>query len=188
MSDGGGGDGGGAGGGDGGLADFFWGTTNTGPRHIPHYYGDSVRQLLLGAAALMLIFSPLYSDVLRVQFPFIIIGALLAAAFAALMNPRDKWVVLGSAIVSGTGLVIYAMWGMYGYQNVEPVAFMLRVLVAVIFLFAFYFSMKTLRAFMLRQIGKRETIDEFEDDEVKAESELLERDERIRNNHPLRGQ
>jgi len=179
MSDGGGGDGGGSGGGDGGLADFFWGTTNTGPRHIPHYYGDSVRQLLLGAAALMLIFSPLYSDVLRQQFPFIIIGALLAAAFAALMNPRDKWVVLGSAIVSGTGLVIYAMWGMYGYKNVEPVAFMLRVLVAVIFLFAFYFSMKTLRAFMLRQIGKRETMDEFEDDEVKAEQAQLERDEKF---------
>ena len=54
---------------------------------------------------------------------------------------------------------------------------MLRVLVAVIFLFAFYFSMKTLRAFMLRQIGKRETIDEFEDDEVKVESELLEREQ-----------
>ena len=136
----------------------------------------------------MLIFSPLYSDVLRQQFPFIIIGALLSAAFAALMNPRDKWVVLGSSIVSGTGLVIYAMWGMYGYKNVEPVAFMLRVLVAIIFLFAFYFSMKTLRAFMLRQIGKRETMDEFEDDEVKAEQAQLERDERIRNNHPLRGQ
>ncbi|MDO8575781.1 MAG: hypothetical protein Q7R90_00530 [bacterium] len=155
---------------------------------IPHYYGDSVRQLLLGAAALMLIFSPLYSDVLRVQFPFIIIGALLAAAFAALMNPRDKWVILGSAVVSGTGLVIYAMWGMYGYKSIDPVAFMLRVVVALIFLFAFYFSMKTLRAFMLHQIGKRETMDEFEDDEVKAGSELLERDERHHPDHPLRGQ
>ncbi len=183
MSDGGGGDGGG----DGGLADFFWGTTNSGPRNIPHYYGDSVRQLLLGAAALMMIFSPLYSDTLRQQFPLIIIGALLAAAFAALMNPRDKWVVLGSAIVSGTGLVIYAMWGMYGYDSVNPIAFMLRVVIAVIFLFAFYFSMKTLRAFMLRQIGKRETVDEFEDDEVKAEQAQLERDERRHQDHPLRG-
>jgi hypothetical protein len=80
---------------------------------------------------------------------------------------------------------------MYGYKNIEPVAFMLRVLVAVIFLFAFYFSMKTLRAFMLRQIGKRETMDEFEDDEVKAEQEQLERDEKRHPehpDHPLRGQ
>ncbi|MSU73731.1 hypothetical protein EXS56_01170 [Candidatus Kaiserbacteria bacterium] len=182
MSDGGGGDGGG----DGGLADFFWGTSNSGRSTIPHYYGDSVRQLLLGAAALMIIFSPLYSDVLRQQFPFIIIGALLAAAFAALMNPRDKWVVLGSAIVSGTGLVIYAMWGMYGYKSIDPVAFMLRVAVAVIFLFAFYFSMKTLRAFMMHQVGKRETIDEFEETDVKIEQEMLER-ERILEERERRG-
>src|SRR3989344_2340902 len=175
MSDG----GGGGGGGDGGLADFFWGTTNRGPRNIPHYYGDSVRQLLLGAAALMMIFSPLYSDTLRQQFPLIIIGALLAASFAALMNPRDKWVIVGSAVVSGVGLAVYAMRGMYGYKSVDPVAFMLRVAVAVIFLFAFYFSMKTLRAFMLRQIGKRETVDEFEEEDVKIEQEMLEREQAI---------
>lgn len=127
----------------------------------------------------MMIFSPLYSDVLRQQFPFIIIGALLAASFAALMNPRDRWVVLGSAIVSGVGLVVYAMWGMFGYENVNPIAFMLRVAIAVIFLFSFYFSMKTLRAFMLRQIGKRETMDEFEEKDVKIEQEMLEREEMI---------
>lgn len=176
MSDGGGGDGGG-GGGDGGLADFFWGTQNNGPRNIPHYYGDSVRQLLIGASALMMISSPLYSDVLRQQFPFIIIGALLAASFAALMNPKDRWVVLGSAIISGVGVVSYAMWGMFGYETVNPVAFMLRLAIAVIFLFAFYFSMKTLRAFMMRQIGKRETIDEFEEDDVTIDRKMLESEE-----------
>ncbi len=179
MSDGGDGDGG-SGGGDGGLVDFFWGPVSGGPRSIPHYYGDYVRQLLLGAAALMMIFSPLYSDVLRQQFPFIIIGAVLAVSFAALMNPRDKWVVIGSAVVSGGGLVIYAMWGMFGYENISPVAFMLRLAVAVIFLFAFYFSMKTLRAFMMRQIGKRETIDEFEEPDVKIEQEMIEREEVLR--------
>ena len=184
MSDGGGGDGGG-GGGDGGLSDFFWGTSNTGPRHIPHYYGDSVRQLLIGASALMMISSPLYSDVLRVQFPFIIIGALLAASFAALMNPKDRWVVLGSAIISGVGVVAYAMWGMFGYDTINPVAFMLRLVIAVLFLFAFYFSMKTLRAFMMRQIGKRETIDEFEEDDLTIDQKMLEGEEKLQREQGL---
>ena len=57
---------------------------------------------------------------------------------------------------------------------------MLRLAVAVIFLFAFYFSMKTLRAFMTKQIGKRETIDEFEEPDVKIEQEMLEREEFLR--------
>lgn len=147
---------------------------------VPHYYGDSVRQLLLGAAALMIISSPLYSDTLRQEFPLIVIGAVVAAAFAAMMNPRDRWVVIGSAAISGVGLVVYAMWGMSGYDSVSPIAFVLRLAVAVVFLFAFYFSMKTLRAFMLHQIGKRETVDEFEEPDEKIDQEMLER-ERVLN-------
>ena len=159
----------------------FFGTSTFRPwPSVPHYYGDSVRQLLLGAAALMIVASPLYSDTLRVQFPPIIIGALIAAAFAALINPRDRWVVLGSAVVSGIGLAVYAMWGMAGYDTVNPVAFVLRLAVAVVFLFAFYFSMKTLRAFMLHQIGKRETIDEFEEPDEKIDQEMLERESMLK--------
>ncbi len=127
----------------------------------------------------MIVLSPLYSDTLRLQFPFIVIGALLAVAVAALMNPRDRWIVLASATLSGVGLAIYAMWGMSGYDSISPVAFIMRLAVAVVFLFAFYFSMKTLRAFMMQQIGKKETIDEFEEDDVKIEQEMLERERKF---------
>lgn len=174
MSDGDGGDAGGSGAGNGGLADFFWGTTNTGRIGIPHYYGDSVRQLLLGAAALMLIGSPFYSDNLAAEFPFIVIGALLAAALAAIINPRDRWISVVIALLSGAGVVVYAMWGMFGYEIINPVAFVLRLAVAVILLFVFYFSMKTMRAFMLHQVGKRETRDEFEQSDAQVDQEMLE--------------
>ena len=172
MSDGGGG-GGDGGGGDGGLSDFFWGTSNARPRAIPHYYGDSVRQLLLGAAALMLVGSPFYSGDLRTEFPFIVVGALTAAALAAIINPRDRWVSISSALLSAGGVVVYAMWGMFGYETINPIAFVLRLAITVIFLFAFYFSMKTMRAFMLKQIGKRETVDEFEETDETIDSQLL---------------
>lgn len=161
-------------------ASFFGASTFKPWPSVPHYYGDSVRQLLLGAAALMMILSPLYSDVLRQQFPLIIIGALVASAFAALINPRDRWVVLGCAVVSGIGLVVYAMWGMFGYKEVTQVAVVLRLAIAVMFLFAFYFSMKTLRAFMMGQIGKRETIDEFDEEDEKIDQEMIEREEMLR--------
>ncbi len=176
MSD---GEGGGSGGGgsDGGLADFFWGTS--GPSRspsIPHYYGDSVRQLLLGAAALMLIASPLYGNNLRAEFPFEILGALFATACAALMSPKNGLIVIGSAVLSGAGMTTYATWGIFEYDTINPIAFVLRLAVAVVFLFAFYFSMKTMRAFMSNQIGKRETIDEFDEPEERMEQERLERE------------
>lgn len=146
---------------------------------VPHYYGDFVRQLLLGAAALMIIASPLYTNTLRIQFPFIVTGALLSVAVAALMNPRDRWILVASATLSGIGLVTYAMWGMFGYDTITPAAFVLRMAVAVVFLFAFYFSMKTFRAFVTQQIGRRETIDEFEDENEKREREMLEREQSL---------
>ena len=143
---------------------------------VPHYYGDAVRQLLLGAAALMLVASPFYSANLGIEFPFIVVGALISAALAAAMNPRSQWVSIASALLSGVGVAIYAMWGVFGYDATNPVALVLRFAVAVIFLFVFYFSMKTMRAFSLGQIGKREMVGEFESAEERAEEEALERE------------
>ncbi len=162
-------------GGGGGHVDSIWNVSgvNRWPM-IPHYYGDAARQLLLGAAALMIIASPLYSNNLRAAFPFIMVGALVAVAFAALTNPRDVWVSIGNAIISGVGAVVYTTWGIYEYEAINPIAFMLRVAIGIIFLFAFYFSVKTVRAFMLRQIGKLDAVDDFESDAEKANARELE--------------
>lgn len=145
---------------------------------VPHYYGDAVRQLMLGASALMLIASPLYGTNLRIEFPFVIVGAIVAASFAALANPRDSWIAVANTVVAGAGLVIYAAWGIFEYDTISTVAFVLRLTIAVVFLFAFYFSMKTVRAFMSHQIGKRETVDEFDEEFEKAEQARLERENR----------
>ena len=42
--------------------------------------------------------------------------------------------------------------------------FIWRELIAIIFLVAFYFSVKTVRAFILHQIGKSQQVGEFDED------------------------
>ena len=123
---------------------------------IPHYYGDVVRGLLLGAAALLLIASPLYADAIRSQFPFLVFGAFCAVTVAAFTDPHKKLSLMADATVAGAGLIVYAGWGLLGYDGVNPTAFVLRLAVAVLFLFAFYFSLKTVRAFALHEVGKDE--------------------------------
>lgn len=130
---------------------------------IPHYYGDVVRALLLGGAALMLIASPLYATSLRTEFPFEVLGAFFAVCFAALTNPRSLWVMVGDAVLAGIGALIFSAWGLIGYDTINPVAFVLRLAIAVICLFAFYYSVKTIRAMSMHIIGHRETSDEFDD-------------------------
>ncbi|MEY4747344.1 MAG: hypothetical protein RLZZ416_393 [Candidatus Parcubacteria bacterium] len=157
-----------------GLFDAFSSARTTPWPTIPHYYGTVVRQLLLGGAALMLLASPLYGSNLRLEFPVIVLGALLAAGFGALITPHSKAAAYAAAAISGAAVVIYATWGISGYLDVGAVAFVLRLAVALVFLFAFYFSMKTVRAFALHQVGRRDEPDEFETEAEKAEDERYE--------------
>lgn len=137
---------------------------------IPHYYGDVVRALFLFGAALMLLASPLYGNSLRAEFPYEILGAILAVALAALTSPRSRWVMMADAALAAVGTIIFASWGFMENDTISALAFVLRIAIAVISLFAFYYSMKTVRAMSAGLIGKREDVQEFK--------EPLEPDER----------
>ena len=122
-------------------------------RGVPHYYGDIVRQLFICVAALMLVAAPFYADALRVELPFEIVGALTLVAVAALVNPNTKATLFASAVASGVGAVVYETWALYGYMDSSWSQFLLRQFLAVLFLLGFYFSVKTVRAFLMHTIG-----------------------------------
>lgn len=133
---------------------------------IAHYYGDTVRELLLAGAILMLLSSPLYANVLTAEFPLEVLGAIIAVCFAALTSPQKKWVMIGNAIITGVALVIFQSWAVLDLDLSNPIAFVLREALAIVALFALYFSVKTVRAMMLHQIGvqtfEQELADEAE--------------------------
>ena len=115
-------------------------------RQIPHYYGDVVRMLLLGAAMLMLAGAPFYTVVLADVLPFLVIGAIVAVALAALTSPRSRLIMRLDAVASGVGALVFEYWALASYHGNFPIEFVLRQIVALIFMFAFYYSLKTLRA------------------------------------------
>ena len=149
---------------------------------VPHYYGDFVRQLMLGGAALMLFGAPFYGDSLRTELPFEVFGALVLVSLAAVINPRNKSVLTATAIATGVGMAVYQTWALYGYEQITPVAFVLREALAILFMFAFYFSVKTVRAMILHQIGKRDSVDEFKEELEKWESD--DEDDKENNSKP----
>ncbi|RJR14455.1 hypothetical protein C4585_00155 [Candidatus Parcubacteria bacterium] len=129
---------------------------------VPHYYGDVVRQLFVAGAVVMLVGAPLYTETLRFHFPFILLGAILFVALAALTNPHNKTVIIANAIAAGVAVFIYETWAFFDYTSSTWIEFGLREIIALNFIAAFYFSMKTLRAMLLGQIGKREVVGEFD--------------------------
>lgn len=130
---------------------------------VSHYYGDIVRDFLLGGAVVMLLSAPFYADNLRAEFPFEVIAALIFVGLAAMTNPWKKSIIAADAIAAGIVTVVYQIWALNGYGTASNTAFVFREAVSIVSIFAFYFSVKTLRAMVLHQIGKRPSPDEFTD-------------------------
>ena len=147
---------------------------NTSGETVSHYYGDLVREFFLGAAAVMLFTAPFYGDNIRAEFPFIVIGALIVVCLAALTNPWKKLILTADAVVAGVGMIVYQIWALDGYGIASYTAFVFREAISILFMFAFYFSVKTVRAMVLHQIGKRASPDEFSRGDFGTEEETEE--------------
>ena len=161
---------------------------------MPHYYGDTVRSLMLAAAALMLVGVPFYGADLRPELPVFVTAMLILVCLAAFTSPRNRAVLIADAIVTGAGMVIFEMWALASYTSIPLSAFALRQTVALLFLFAFYFSGKTIRALVIESGSEDEAEEETrppldpspdEDDYVSPEEEEKEYENRRRHAHPF---
>ena len=130
---------------------------------IEHYYGDYVRALFVGDAALSAVAIPLLGDLLPFG-TFAQVGCtLLLVLLAGLINPHSKMLVVYGVIVSGVGVFLLESAAISFYPVDTMQLFAAREVAALMLLFAFYFSIKTLRAMMLGKVGKMERPWEFED-------------------------
>lgn len=125
---------------------------------IPHYYGDYVRQLFIFCAAAMLVLAPFLSRDNFFLLSIEVIGAVVVVVLGALTNPKNKIALLADAIVAGIGVVVYELLALALYTQGEMLAFLAREVVAMGFLFALYFSLKTFRNMLLDVVGTRHRV------------------------------
>ena len=133
---------------------------NLGPR-VPHYYGDYVRKLFLAAAVAMFIFIPLFGVITPLLLPFQIFGALVFVTLAALTTPKKEVILIADALAAALGVVIFEAVALVSYTAGDILSFCGNQTLAVLLIFALYFSLKTVRAMELHQIGKQEPPGEF---------------------------
>ena len=113
-----------------------------------HYYGDVVRALFLVAAVIIFLGIPLAHALPTPLLTVIIAATLLTTFFAGLTNPRQSWVALCDALIAAVGCLFFELIAIQAYSAagtiLNPAFYVLQVL-AVDFLLAFYFSVKTVR-------------------------------------------
>lgn len=117
-----------------------------------HYYGDMVRTLFMLAAVVMLFTLPFFNKILPVPLPVSIFMILFLGIFAATTNPKQSWTGIANVIISisSFGIFVYYSVDSYYKYSIESLYFWTNQILSVIFLFAIYYSVKTLRGMLLR--------------------------------------
>ena len=113
---------------------------------IPHYHGDIVRQLLLSAGALIIVAVPMLSTISIFTTPFELAGAVLLVVCAGMTSASRAWPLVLDAMVSAVGLVVYEPLALLAYRSGDLLLFVVYEALSLLFLFALYFSIKTIRS------------------------------------------
>ncbi len=117
-----------------------------------HYYGDIVRRLFLAAGMIILILTPVY-PILPIDSMLVILGVLAFATLGGLTNPKQRWVSVFDVIVAILSLIVFESLLLNSYGALPEsfdILFIIRQSLAVLFFFALYYSVKTVRGFSVR--------------------------------------
>ncbi len=113
---------------------------------LMHYYGDEVRTVFLVMAVAMMFVTPFVKEELPVPAFFSVFGVIALAVLAGFTNPKTKPVIVLNFITSLGSLAIFSneIINSYGFPH-TALFFWSNVGLAMLSLFAAYYSSKTLR-------------------------------------------
>lgn len=130
-------------------------------KNIPHYYGDSVRNMFIASAVIYAIALPVFGSLLPFNV-YVGIGIVLLLVFlAGITNPHSQILMFSNVAVAGIGVYLTQTAAISGFGVDSVALFVLRQSVAILLLIAFYQSVKTTRNMMLKKIGTAAEPGEF---------------------------
>lgn len=116
----------------------------------PHYYGDTVRVLFLIAGIALMIITATYRDTVNVPVSMSMLGAIILVLSAGFTAYKQHIMVFVDFIVALFSTFFFESIVLYGSYNRNDSLFWIYQGLALIFLVALYFSVKTLRNSFLR--------------------------------------
>ena len=114
------------------------------------YYGETVRNLFLVAGIIILFSLPFFHKVFKLPYIIPILAIVVLSLCAGFTNPRLKWSLAIDAIVAGIALVVFEYYAIDAYQSQSllKLFFLINQILALIFFFALYYCIQTLRRWM----------------------------------------
>ena len=124
---------------------------------FPHYYGDIVRVLFMAAAIVMLMSLPAVANFLNFPIWFSVVSILVLGLAAGLTNPKQIWEAGLNAGISVIAFIVFESYAVSTYMRYSATNrfFITNLTLGFIFLFAIYFSVKSLRGLWLEKWQKQ---------------------------------
>lgn len=120
-------------------------TAGSGPQLIEHYYGDLVRKLFMFAAIVMIVGLPFVYQNIPMPFILSLGGIVVLGIFAGLTNPKQVWVMALNFFIALACSIIFEIFAVRAFADQVDFFFIINQLLALVFLFALYYSTKSLR-------------------------------------------
>ena len=114
-----------------------------------HYYGDVVRRLFIASALIMIGTLPFVNHLLPVSSVVSIIVVIMIGSLAGFLSPKKGWVIILDFVISMGGVLVFEVYAIdsYAKQQAGGLLFFINQTLAIVFLFALYYSAKTVRAY-----------------------------------------
>lgn len=122
---------------------------------IAHYYGGLVRTLLILSSVTFISGFPVVGPTLPFGAPLAVAYALVLFLVAGLTNPKSLASLVAGAAIAGIGVGLFETAALMEYDSEGLPLFLVRQLVAFMLLVAFYFSLKSIRAVVLRSASRK---------------------------------
>lgn len=124
------------------------------PRHhkIPHYHGDMVRGLFLVAAITLVVAQSTGTELPLSAVSAVVSAALLVVA-AGITSPTQSWIHWVNALFACIGTLLFGTTAVEHYRagmSVFDPSFASVEALALLSLFALYFTTRTIRGVLLR--------------------------------------
>ena len=125
-------------------------------KDLRHYYGDYVRNMFLIGGIVVLLSLPLFTHLLTTSIGYSIAVVTVLVVAAGLANPVQKWTMILNIVVAATAIVFFEHQAllierMATHVDLHKNIFLLEShALALLFLFALYYSIKTARGRFLK--------------------------------------
>lgn len=117
-----------------------------------HYHGDTVRILFLVAAGIMLVSLPLVQSKVFLPSFLSVVAIVILTLAAGITNPKLVWTAQANCAISVLAFLVFDTEAVLAFraETFDSIFFGANFILGFIFLFATYYSVKTLRGFMLQ--------------------------------------